>query len=538
MNAHSAGALRIYHHSIGVTSSSSSASIVLSLSCLVSPLLFWPMKEATAVSIASAFGSRETAEQQKEEEKKTGNSDPPMATAARSEGAATAGIDAETKKQDAELLPPPPEGMSRFPDANNLLFPLVGVGMGDLHADDVAILLEGAPEQIDNVPLMIDTSHKSGTEADVARGILAREAKLGQLPSKMNRTYHIVTKVWYTHLGYERTKLSVMASLRHLKPVLKPDAKNAPTQFKIRITMLLHWPKCRDDLEWMECQAEEAALPNDVKMYPSPLAKPKAYLDSWRALEDLFSQGRLDAIGISNFEVADLKTLLRTAKIQPHIHQINMWSMYHEPDLMSVMRNATSMVYQAYNIMQVFEQGADAPGAYRFMWELGQVNGEHSPHSMGLAWMIQNHISVIPSTRNWDHFNENSIGRLLQIPALNVVDAQLVSDAIGCLLDKQDNDYFREFSHIRHEKERRETVETIFVNRVNHDIQLFWVDPNTNERHPQTREVPPGHEAILHSHRDHIFHAYEVGVDMSTPPLKEFQVRGGPGQTETFQVEL
>jgi hypothetical protein len=149
------------------------------------------MKEATAVSISSAL---------QEEEKKAGNSDP-MA-AARREGAATAGI-AEAKEQDAEL-PPPPEGM--FPDANYLLFPLVGMGMGDLHADDVAILLEGAPEQIDNVPLMIDTSHKSGTEADVARGILAREAKLGLLlPSKMNRTYHIVTKVWYTHLGYERT---------------------------------------------------------------------------------------------------------------------------------------------------------------------------------------------------------------------------------------------------------------------------------------------------------------------------------------------
>jgi diketogulonate reductase-like aldo/keto reductase len=527
-----AGALPIYHNSRGVSTSSSS--VVLSLSCLVSPLLFWPIKEATAT-------------------KKTGNSDgvakekSPSTKANASvkrEEAATAG-NAEDQEQDAKL-PPIPEGMARFSDANSLLFPLVGMGMGDLHADDVAILLEGAPEQIDNVPLMIDTSHKSGTEADVARGILAREAKLGPLPFKMNRTYHIVTKVWYTHLGYERTKISVMESLRHLKPVLKPDA-NAPTQFKVRITMLLHWPKCRDEFEWMECQAEEAALPNDVKLYPSPLTKPKAYLDSWRALEDLFSQGRLDAIGISNFEVVDLKTLLRTAKIEPHIHQLSLWSMYHEPELMDAMHNATSMVYQAYNVMQVFGQAADAPGAYRFMWELGQVNGGFAPHTMGLAWMIQRHISVIPSTRNWDHLNENAVGHLLQIPTLNDADSQLVSDAIGCLMDQQDNDYFREFSHIRHEKEaldhyrekeRRETVETRFVNRVNRPIQLFWFDPHTGERHPQTREVLPGHEAILRSHRDHIFHAYELGADMNQPPLKEFQVRGDPGQAETFNVEL
>jgi diketogulonate reductase-like aldo/keto reductase len=578
----SAGALPIYrrHSQLGVsTTSSSSLSVVLSFSCLlVSPLLFWPIKEATALSSYASwfgFGGSEPVDQPKEEqEKKTGNSNgvakekekSPSTKAkasASSEEAATVGNNAEEKEQEQDAkLPPPPDGMARLSDANNLLFPLVGMGMGGLHADDVAILLEGAPEQIDNVPLMIDTSHKSGTEADVARGILAREAKLGPLltltlpsPSKttMNRrTYHIVTKVWYTHLGYERTKLSVMESLRHLKPVLnKPDANNAPTQFEVRITMLLHWPKCRDDFEWTECQAEEAALPNDVKVYPSPLAQPnKAYLDSWRALEDLFSQGRLDAIGISNFEVADLKTLLRTAKIQPHIHQMSIWSMYHEPELMDTMRNAsTSMVYQAYNVMQVFQrQGADAPGAYRFMWELGQVNGGFAPHTMGLASMIQRHISVIPSTRNWDHLNENAVGHLLQIPTLNDADTQLVYDAIGCLIDQQDNEYFRDFSHMRHEeeeldhyreKERRETVETRFVNRVNRPVQLFLFDPHTGERHPQTRDVPPGHEATLRSHRDQIFHAYELGADIRNDrPLKEFQVRGDPGQTETFHVEL
>jgi diketogulonate reductase-like aldo/keto reductase len=525
----SAGALPIYNHSIGVKSSFSS--VVLSLSCMV----FWP----TAFSISSAF-----AEQSKEEaEKKTGNT---KATAAVGiDGAATGG-NAAAQKQDVEL-PLPQKGMARFPGAKKMLFPLVGMGMGNLHANDVAFLLEGAPEQMDNLPLMIDTSHKSGTEADVAKGILAREVKLGPLPSNIQRAYHIVTKVWYTHLGYERTKLSVVESLRELKPVLKPDDVNTPTKFKVRITMLLHWPKCRDDFAWMECQAEEVALPNEVKQYPSPLAKPKAFLDSWRALEELFIQGRLDAIGISNFEVADLKSLLETAKIQPHIHQISLWSMYHDPELMDLMRNATSMVYQVYNVMQVFGQGSDALGAYRFMWELGKINGGYAPHTMGLAWMMQHHISVIPSTRDWDHLEENTVGHLLQIPTLNSADAQLVGDAIGCLMNQQDNAYFREFSHNIHEKEdldqyrekeRRETVETRFVNRASHPIQLFWVDPKTGERHPRAGEIPPGHEVMIRSHRDHVFHAYESGGDMNRPPLKEFQIRGGPGEKETFDVEL
>jgi diketogulonate reductase-like aldo/keto reductase len=555
------------------TVASSTLSVSLSFTA-ASCLLFWPMKEATAFSISSAFGSEPVDPSPKEEEKKnvkTGNSDTtrdsayaknspyPAShtkskanTAVRSDTGAVsstgAAAAAQEREQQEKQLPPPPDGMTRFRHANQLLFPLVGVGIGNLHANDVAILLEGAPEQVDNLPLMIDTSHKSGTEAAVARGILAREAMLGPLPSNMKRTYHIVTKVWYTHLGYERTKLSVAESLRSLKSVLQPDSNN-PTEFKIRLTMLLHWPRCRDDFEWMECQAEEAALPHDVKQYPSPLTRPnKAYLDSWRALEEFFVQGRLDAIGVSNFEVSDMKPLLETAKIQPHLHQISSWSMYNEPDLMYLMRNATSMVYQVNNVMQVFGQGATAPGAYRFMWELGQVNGGYAPHIMGLAWMMQHHISVIPSTRNWDHLEENSVAHLLQVPTLNSVDARLVRDAIGCLIDQEDNDYFREFSHIRQEKEeldqyrekeRRETVETRFVNRVNRPVQLWWVDPETGERHPQGGEVSPGHEAMVRSHRDHIFLVYEAGADtMNHRPLQEFQVRRGPGEMETFHVEL
>ena len=66
------------------------------------------------------------------------------------------------------------------------------------------------------------------------------------------RGLHVVTKVWYTHLGYGRTKLAVEEMLAGLNGCCE-------------VTMLIHWPRCRDDISWMHCEEEEAYLPQRVK---------------------------------------------------------------------------------------------------------------------------------------------------------------------------------------------------------------------------------------------------------------------------------
>lgn len=43
---------------------------------------------------------------------------------------------------------------------------------------------------------------------------------------------------------------------------------------------------------------------------------------AWKALEDAYEAGKLKAIGISNFQIADIERLLETAKIKPMVNQI------------------------------------------------------------------------------------------------------------------------------------------------------------------------------------------------------------------------
>ena len=43
---------------------------------------------------------------------------------------------------------------------------------------------------------------------------------------------------------------------------------------------------------------------------------------AWRALEDAYKAGKLKVIGISNFQIGDIESLLQTAEIKPMVNQI------------------------------------------------------------------------------------------------------------------------------------------------------------------------------------------------------------------------
>ena len=43
---------------------------------------------------------------------------------------------------------------------------------------------------------------------------------------------------------------------------------------------------------------------------------------AWRALEDAYKEGKLKAIGISNFQIGDIESLMETAEIKPMVNQV------------------------------------------------------------------------------------------------------------------------------------------------------------------------------------------------------------------------
>nr|WP_214287091.1 aldo/keto reductase [Bacillus subtilis] len=89
----------------------------------------------------------------------------------------------------------------------------------------------------------------------------------------------ITSKVWNEDQGYETTLAAFEKSLERL-------------QLDYLDLYLIHWP-----------------------------GKDK-YKDTWRALEKLYKDGKIRAIGVSNFQVHHLEELLKDAEIKPMVNQV------------------------------------------------------------------------------------------------------------------------------------------------------------------------------------------------------------------------
>jgi len=99
----------------------------------------------------------------------------------------------------------------------------------------------------------------------------------------------LTSKLWGNDYGYESTKKAFLISLDKL-------------QTSYLDLFLMHWPnpkKFRDN--WKQNNAE-----------------------TWRAIEELYEEGKIKAIGVSNFMIRHLEELLKTSQITPMVNQLKL----------------------------------------------------------------------------------------------------------------------------------------------------------------------------------------------------------------------
>ena len=330
---------------------------------------------------------------------------------------------------------------------NGKRLPLVGLGVGNLQHELIHDVVE---EAVGGLGVrFIDTAMASNNERLV----------VDALPTGGAGVVGVQTKVWYTNLGYERTVRAVLQSLHDIydsrhhshhprlpiaAAVLNshPDGLFDPIvpygdaeaddhagagggQPQINVTVLLHWPRCNDDIPWMHCEAEEQAVPDHVKRLDGgvpPHARrdqDEAWQESWRALEDLYGDGSgpIANIGVSNFDAREMILLLQRhpseeageeravsgedgsvsgwqgSRVVPQLVQGNLWSALYNPDLMRVLQSGggddgsdgsdgseggsggggAKVVFQAYNVMNgVIANAERAPLAALLLSEIAR----------------------------------------------------------------------------------------------------------------------------------------------------------------------
>jgi len=132
--------------------------------------------------------------------------------------------------------------------------------------------------------------------------------------------------------------------------------------------------------------------------WPNPAAD--RYVDSWRALEQIYIDGRVRAIGVSNFLPEHLDRLAKESEIVPAVNQIELHPSYQQRELTELCRER-SIAVTAYSPLG---QGGDLDHPV-----LASIAAAHSvtPAQVVLRWHLQRAHIVIPKSVDPERIRAN-----------------------------------------------------------------------------------------------------------------------------------
>ncbi len=188
----------------------------------------------------------------------------------------------------------------------------------------------------------------------------------------------LTSKVWKTNLGYEKTKKSFEESLERL-------------QTEYLDLFLLHWPKPASDTEnWKELDRE-----------------------SWKALEEFYHQGKVRAIGVSNFLPHHLEALMENADVRPMVNQLELHVGYLQEAAVQYCKSWGIQV-QAWSPLgrrRVLEEPAVVGMAEKY---------NVSPAQFLLKFLLQQNLGVIPKASSMERMCQN-----LELPDIEITEEDL-----------------------------------------------------------------------------------------------------------------
>ena len=126
------------------------------------------------------------------------------------------------------------------------------------------------------------------------------------------------------------------------------------------------------------------------------------YYGSWRALEELYQEGRVRAIGVCNFLPDRLLDLCYNAKILPQINQIERHPHYQRPEELALMHEL-NIQPEAW---APFAEGLRGMFTEPVLQEIARKHGK-TPAQVILRWNVQQGVIVIPKSVHRERMEEN-----------------------------------------------------------------------------------------------------------------------------------
>ncbi len=125
------------------------------------------------------------------------------------------------------------------------------------------------------------------------------------------------------------------------------------------------------------------------------------FTDCWVQFESLYQEGKIRAIGVSNFLVPHLEKLLEISSITPVINQVEFHPYLLQPELISFCDEHKIQLQAWAPLMQ---------GKINEVTELGEIGEKYgkSPAQIALRWNLQHKVITIPKSVNQDRIKANA----------------------------------------------------------------------------------------------------------------------------------
>ena len=207
---------------------------------------------------------------------------------------------------------------------------------------------------------LIDTAKIYGNELGVGKALATSNVPREDL--------FITTKVWNADHGYENTLKAFDESLEKLG-------------LDYVDLYLIHWPTPKYD----------------------------AYVETYKALEKLYKDGRTKAIGVCNFEIEHLQRIMDECEIIPTVNQVECHPYLQQTELKKFCKEH-GILLEAYSPLMNGTKVLQDPVIQDIANQYGKT-----PAQIILRWHLQSDVVVIPKTVTPSRMGEN----------LNVFDFEL-----------------------------------------------------------------------------------------------------------------
>jgi diketogulonate reductase-like aldo/keto reductase len=168
----------------------------------------------------------------------------------------------------------------------------------------------------------------------------------------------ITTKVWNTEQGYEQTLAAFEKSIKKL-------------DLEYIDLYLIHWP-----------------------------VKGK-YLDTWKALEKLYKDGKVKAIGVSNFQIHHLREIMENSSEKPVVNQVELHPRLSQEELRAFC-DENNIKVEAWSPIARGRVLDDS-----VIQEIADTHGKSAAQII-LRWHLQNSIIIIPKSVHEERLKENA----------------------------------------------------------------------------------------------------------------------------------